>query len=289
MIKTKCPASCGELFQGYINGSNKLISYPINLFSHVTLEEGYSTKDKYPKVYKGIEKTFKYFNYDSKKDCGLKINISSDIPRGKGMASSTADLAATILATVKYLGKEIKEEEIATICTEVEPTDSIIFSQLTLFDYIKGDYIKKYKGSLGCRVLCLEGKGVIDTISFHKALSKSDSNGRLEDHKKALEYIEKGLDRQDMISIGKGATLSAFINQKYLYKKKLHSLNSLALKCGAYGLNIAHSGTVIGILYKEKSFDKESFLFQLNKVISFNNYSRIMDYEIISGGPKFIE
>ncbi|EFS03541.1 propanediol utilization protein PduX, partial [Listeria seeligeri FSL S4-171] len=38
-IKAKCPASCGELLQGWIEGSEKLISYPINWFSEVTLSD----------------------------------------------------------------------------------------------------------------------------------------------------------------------------------------------------------------------------------------------------------
>ena len=38
-VRVKCPASCGELMQGWIEGSEKLISYPINWYSEVVVEE----------------------------------------------------------------------------------------------------------------------------------------------------------------------------------------------------------------------------------------------------------
>lgn len=38
-VTAKCPASCGELMQGWIAGSEKLVSYLIEWYSEVILEE----------------------------------------------------------------------------------------------------------------------------------------------------------------------------------------------------------------------------------------------------------
>lgn len=46
------------------------------------------------------------------------------------MASSTADIAATILATASYLGEIITEEQIALLSTKVEPSDSVFLKIL---------------------------------------------------------------------------------------------------------------------------------------------------------------
>jgi len=40
MAEACCPASCGELIQGLINGSEKLISCPIDWYSTVEVKQG---------------------------------------------------------------------------------------------------------------------------------------------------------------------------------------------------------------------------------------------------------
>lgn len=289
MIKTKCPASCGELFQGYMDGKSSLISYPIDIFSTVTLKEGISKEKTYPKAYEGVKKTLEYFGYNSSLYKDINLNINSDIPIAKGMASSTADLAATILATSKYMGKNISEEEIGKIAVKVEPTDSSIFKDITLFDYLNGNLIKKYNAKLNLKVLCLEGRGIIDTINFNKLSSNTSKRKNEAKYKKAFAFVEKGLKENDMKILAKGSSLSAFINQKLLFKDDLDKIYTLSIKCKAYGINTAHSGTVTGILYDEKIFDKEKFLYEFKNIASFNEYKRSKEYKIINGGPRLLE
>lgn len=80
----------------------------------------------------------------------VSLQVKSTIPVAKGMASSTADIAATIGATAKWLNKSISEAEIAKLCLQLEPTDSTIFESLTLFDHLRGDIIQS---SIGCQSL----------------------------------------------------------------------------------------------------------------------------------------
>src|SRR5690554_5556221 len=142
MITSRCPGSCGELIEGIIQGSDKLISYPINCYSYVRLSEGRAeNRHLYSKAYQAVEKVFEYFGEDISGSKDIKLDIHSEIPQEKGMTSSTADLGATILAASSYLGKTLSQEEIASICISIEPTDSTIFSNITLFDHLKGEYI----------------------------------------------------------------------------------------------------------------------------------------------------
>lgn len=286
MIRAKCPASCGELFQGYIDGKNLLISYPIDLFSIVTIKEGKSNEMLYPKAYNAIKKSLKYFGYDQNEYKNIALDIDSNIPIGKGMASSTADLAATILATSRYLNREIDNQQISDIAIEIEPTDSTIFEKLTLYDYLKGRYKKLYENKLDLKVLCIEGKGTIDTVKFNKLNLYYEKIKYELEYRKSLSLVEKGLQENDMHKLAKGSTLSAFINQKYLFKEDLENIYNLAIKCNAYGINTSHSGTVTGILYDEKYFDKEKFLYEIKNIINFNKYERVQEYNIIKGGPS---
>lgn len=288
MIEATCPGSCGEIIQGYIKGSLKLISLPINCYTRVRLIEGKSGNNNYPKVQKMIEKIFKYYGYDKKDTENISIKICSDIPIGKGMASSTADLAATAVVCSKYLGKKITEVEVASLCTEVEPTDSTVFSDFTLFDYINGDYIKHYDGLSQFRILTLEGKDIIDTVEFNKRNNIKTHFENRDNIKKALNYFEEGISKKDLSFIGKCGIISASQNQKILPIKDLYEIINLSLKYGGYGINIAHSGTVIGILYNEDRFNKDKFIYNIKSKKLIENYLNIRDFKVVNGGAKLL-
>lgn len=289
-IIAKCPGSCGELMQGIVGKREQLISYPINCYSYVRLMEGYRNNEKdYPKAYKALDRIFDYFKEDKSRAQNLKIEIQSDIPQGKGMASSTADLGATLLAAARYLGKEISPEKMTKLALEVEPTDSTLFPYLTLLEYIEGTYYKSYQKQLHCKVLILEGHGVVDTVDFCNLDRKAILEENIPKIHRAMQKVEKGIVENDLKKIGQGAILSAFANERILKKPGLEKVTAWAEEYGAYGINVAHSGTVLGILFDDKFFDKEAFLHQIKKEDFYKNYTGIKEYQIVKGGPEIIE
>ena len=102
-----CPASCGEFVQGMIKEKEYLSSYAINRFSKVTLEEKISDVNRGPlKARKAMEEVFRYFNLPKRDLKNISIDIKSEIPISKGMASSTADIGATIRATLNLIKRD---------------------------------------------------------------------------------------------------------------------------------------------------------------------------------------
>ena len=88
-----CPASCGEFVQGILDNEEYLSSYAINLFSVATLEESNDIIYKGPrKSRRAMELVFEKFNIPVEDTKNISLNINSQIPVGKGMASSTADI-----------------------------------------------------------------------------------------------------------------------------------------------------------------------------------------------------
>lgn len=58
------------------------------------------------------------------------------------MASSTADLAAALTAlSSRLVDIKLEEKKMASLLVAVEPTDSIMSRQLTLFDHLKGSIL----------------------------------------------------------------------------------------------------------------------------------------------------
>ncbi len=286
-ITTICPASCGELLQGWIGGGEKLVSYAIDCYARVTLKAGPQVRYRGSrKAYRMLEKVFEYYGYPPRDSRGLTLEIASEIPVGKGMASSTADLAATALAAASLLGKSPTEKEIAQLCIAIEPTDSTVFSDLTLLDHLHGMQIKPYGPPPRGRVLLLEGSGTINTLSFRKINREGllKKNRRL--LKKAMAAFEAGMGSGDLRELGRAATISAFANQALLYKAGLEDLHREAMENGAAGINIAHSGTVVGIIYSENTFDKQRFQARIMMKPYMGNYISMKDYNIIPGGAR---
>ena len=82
---------------------------------------------------KAIEAVFKKFNIPVEESKNISLKIRSKIPVGKGMASSTADIGATIGATLGLIKKELSSEEIAKLASTIEPTDSIYIEKNSIF------------------------------------------------------------------------------------------------------------------------------------------------------------
>ena len=67
----------------------------------------------------------------------------------------------------------------------------------------------------------------------------------------AVRLIEDGIRCSDPVRIGKGATRSALANQQVLFKPRLEEVLELSEQVGAVVVNVAHSGTVIGMLFAD--------------------------------------
>lgn len=128
----QCPASCGELIQGWILGSEKLVSCPVDWYSTVAVTAAPPLVNERPLSRAMVERVLAHWQYPAHWSNEIRVDVRSSIPVAKGMASSTADIAATAVATAHHLGHSLDETTLAQLCVSIEPTDSTVFHQLTL-------------------------------------------------------------------------------------------------------------------------------------------------------------
>lgn len=289
-VKVKCPASCGELIQGIIGDREKLISLPIDIYSEIVLTEGksYFFSLEKRKAYKALVNTFKYFRIPSNYIQNISLEIKSNIPIAKGMASSTADICGTIMAVAKIVGKKLSNKELAKLCCDIEPTDSIIFDKLTLFDHINGDYIREFEWNPEISILVLEGKGILNTEDFRKTDYNDIRNKNKEITQSAYNYFLKACRKKDKKLLGLAATLSSFANQNIIYKPKLEEIVEISTKLNAYGVNVAHSGTILGILYDDNITDKDLLIYLLKQKCIHTTYPKIYSVKTVKGGVRYL-
>ncbi|EMJ5409148.1 GHMP family kinase ATP-binding protein [Clostridioides difficile] len=282
-----CPASCGEFVQGIIDDEEYLCSYAIDMYSKVYIEE--KLVDINLGRYKSrlaIEKVFEKFNLPKKYTKNISLNINSKIPVGKGMASSTADIGATIKATLSLIDKDLSSEEISKLAAEIEPTDSIFIDKNSIFNPLNGTVIK-YLGNLtNAKVVILEPNKVLDTMKIR--LRQDYNKLKVENKeviKKSFALLEEGLKKNNLSLVGEACTLSSLANENIEKKEYLNEIIKISKKYGAYGVNIAHSGTVVGILIDKFMNDKKMIDALCESNIN-SVYNKIYTQNIINGGIK---
>ena len=279
-----CPASCGEFVQGILDNEEYLSSYAINLFSVATLEEGKEIIQKGPKKSRrAMELVFEKFGLPVDETKNISLNIKSQIPIGKGMASSTADIGATIKATLSMLNKTLTGEEISKLAVKIEATDSLLLNQHSIFNPLTAD-IKKYLGGINdAKVVILEPSDILDTKSIRMTPNyKTYKMQNKEIIKKSFELLDEGLAKNDLNLIGKACTYSGLANENIHKKPFLEKIIDISDKYGCYGVNIAHSGTVIGILM-HREMDDIRLIEYLREDEMSKYYKKIYTSDIIDG------
>lgn len=189
---------------------------------------------------------------------GGYLHIRSDIPRGIGMGSSTADVTAAIRAIAVFHGVAPTAEEIGRIAVAVEcASDPIMIDdRVVLFAHREGTVLETLGRHLppmivvGCDAE--RGTETIDTLALPPAAYSTtdiDAFGFLRSELRAA--VANG----DTARLGRVATSSALINQQFLPKSALDFLLDLSERVGGCGVQVAHSGTVAGVIFDSRRDD----------------------------------
>ncbi|MEG0811504.1 MAG: GHMP kinase [Eubacterium sp.] len=282
-VTVKAPGSCGEFIQGIYESQPCLVSCPIDLYSSIRISEGQPTRMLDEKAVQMLDLIFREYDLPRDEKHRINIHLASDIPVEKGMASSTADIAGIARGISEYYNLGFDNQTIANLCICIEPTDNIMFERLNLFNHMRGDVIMNFETQLEASILIVAFKGRVNTVNFHGQQEgyTTDEVNRFE---KAVQLFKFGLQSKDLDVIGKACTESARLNQKILYKPHLETMAKLSQNFGGHGVLTGHSGTVIGVLYSEDSFDYKAFMQQFLNSVPKEDYDALFLKNIIPGG-----
>ena len=247
-ITVKMRGTCGELAQGFYCGEPILITCPIEKFSTVTISDEFAgIKGLGEKSLAILDKVLKIcgatnFNF------GMKL--TSELPSGKGMASSSADLAAVALAVAKSLGKNFSPAELGRLCAAIEPTDGIFYSGVVAMNPLTGQLVKKIRVREKFLIAVFDYGGEVDTLKFNRRSA----------------FVFPTLDDELNFELVKK---SALANQTILPKRGLEELMNFAETLGAVAVNVAHSGTVTGIFFRADDLHVEEKIAAVLKRFDF--------------------
>jgi uncharacterized protein involved in propanediol utilization len=251
-------AQHGELFQGQIEeveGSHRrcLVSLPCKaLYSEAILEADRSGvlaiapahKCKAKKV---MELTREHLGAGW---LGGSVRITSTIAEAKGYGSSTADCIASAIAVADAIGKRLREEELARLVVQAEvASDNFMFEHAVLFAHREGVVLENYAR----HVPALEVLGIDTAEECHVATLEyppaAYSWRQRQSFCTLAGALRRAICKHDVKLLGRVATASACINEHFLPKRMFKDIKRIVEYVGALGMAVAHSGTVMSILF----------------------------------------
>jgi uncharacterized protein involved in propanediol utilization len=182
---------------------------------------------------------------------GGRLDVASDVPVGWGMGSSTSDVIAAIRAVSDSYQVRLTLEQIAQLAVLAERAcDSIMIEgRVVLFAHRRGAVLEV----LGCRLPPLVVVGCVSTavhgVDTLELPLAQYARHEIETFCGLRAALRKAIITQNVGLLGRVATASARINQRFLPKPELDFLIALSGQLGAAGVQIAHSGTVIGLIF----------------------------------------
>jgi uncharacterized protein involved in propanediol utilization len=259
----RCIAHHGELLQGAFTGpagpTLALVTLPCPAFAtdvsfhpapFAELVVGAAAPDgrEHGKALKAARLTLEVLGAP---DIGGVIRIKSDIARGRGLGSSSADVLATARAVADSLQRKLPNSVIASIAVAAEQAcDALMYDEPVLFAQEQGTVVEYLPGHLpAMKILGLDtdpsGTGV-DTVTFprpHYAPQELAEFGVL------LAATRRALRDQDLRLLAHVATASTRVDQRYRPDHIVSLLLEGYRDLGALGVQRAHSGTVVGLVY----------------------------------------
>jgi L-threonine kinase len=235
----------GELLQGTLpDGTDFLVTMPINrcatawfrLEPHGPLRVFPSDKSKSYALARAMLG-----------EAGGTLVIEGDLPVGKGLASSSADLVATARAIGGALGISTTPEAVEDLLRAIEPTDGVMYAGVVAFEH-RAVRLRHFLGVLpALTVVAVDEGGEVDTIAFNRAPKPFSVEDRLE-YAGLLQEIGDAVRDRDLATLGRIASRSAELNQRLNPKRHLEAMARICAEEGGLGVVCAHSGTMTGIL-----------------------------------------
>lgn len=192
-------------------------------------------------------------------ESGGNLEIASELPEGKGMASSSADLVAVARAFESTFGCVIPGEMLLALLRRIEPSDGVMYPEFVTFFHRRVELRRRLGAPSRLKIVALDEGGRIDTIEYNHC-NGHFTEGECSEYMQLLEAIEASVLTNDLARMGRVATRSAILNQKRNPKKNLDEVIEISHDHGALGVVIAHSGPCLGMLFPDDPVFEERML-----------------------------
>lgn len=189
--------------------------------------------------------------HDIPADTSINVRITSSIPMGIGMGSSTADIVATLRALDQAYGNSTCLEDLVGMVLKVEDAcdSTMLDHRVRLFAQRDGIVAKDFGKRLP--PFYVLGFNLMPEESFEtdETPPAEYTEAEVEQFDTLLASLRSAIDLGDCRRIAEIATASAMINQGKFPKRHFEQLLKVGRTMKAAGICVSHSGTIAGLIF----------------------------------------
>lgn len=242
----------GEILQGRLpdNDIDFLVTLPVAAWSEasVTLERDRSGVRVLPAGKNKSLRLAQRMMALHGRGWGATVTLRSELPEGKGLASSSADLVATARALAGVLGLNATPLAIEGWLRPIEPTDGVMYPGVVAFEH-RDVRLRAFLGTLPpVTIVGVDEGGQVDTVAFNRVRRTYPRSDQLE-YAHLLSTVASAVRDGDLAAVGEVATRSTMLDARHRHRPLLPEVLAVAEDVGAHGVVAAHSGTMLGLLF----------------------------------------
>lgn len=241
----------GELLQGAIEPDQAfLVTLPIARWSTVRvtlLPDVAELRVEPANKFKALRVAMAVLARYGVPDGGV-LTLSSELPEGKGMSSSSADLVATVRAIGDAIGVRFTPTQTEEFLRDVEPTDGLMYRDVVAFHHRQVRLHRVLGPVPPLTIVGVDEGGQVDTVDFNASMPVIGAAYRRE-YRALLDLLGAALADGDVAAVCRVATRSAELNQARCRKRHLDRMTEICRDVGGLGIVVAHSGTMVGIAF----------------------------------------
>jgi L-threonine kinase len=191
---------------------------------------------------KSIEQTAELLKV---KDLRVTLSYQTALTDSKGMGSSTADILAAAVAFADTLGKKLSSGELGQIAASIESSDGTMYPGITAVNQKTGKLLRRFSWWPEFHLLIAVPEQKLDTEAV-----RFDGKQTLEDKfSRMLDDLDTASREKNEQAFADAALESAALNQEYVRNELYQTLVPRLKQLGALGINVAHTGTMVGLLF----------------------------------------
>lgn len=250
-----CHGTLGELYQGPLRPGPDpdiaLVSFPVDRHSWVHFTQGADRPhEPLPGPKSAAAARLFLDRY------GLTLpeggwSAHSELPVGVGMASSTADVVATLRCLFQVFALPYDPDAVLGILAAIERADSVFLDEFALHLSGRHRVLRRLGTAVGFHTAYVTEPVTVDTAAVTPRLLPHYRR-RAQEYERCLTDLLKGFSVADAGAVARAATTSAVLSQEVLPKRSFDAVLAQREEFGADGVFVAHTGSLVGYLFTRR-------------------------------------
>ncbi|MFH8369731.1 hypothetical protein [Streptomyces sp. NPDC018031] len=250
-----CHGTLGELFQGPLRPDARpdiaLVSFPVDRHSWVYFTPGDGPPDPLPAGEKAATAARLFLDHFGLTLPPGRWSAHTDLRVGVGMASSTADIVATLRCLFRVFAMPYDPDVVIAVLSAIERADSVFLDEFVLYLSGRHRVVRRLGTDIGFHTAFVTEPGTVDTAAVTPLLLRHYRR-RAEEYQRCLTDLLKGFSSGDPAAVARAATTSAVLSQEVLPKRSFEAVLAHREDIGADGVFVAHTGSLVGYLFSRR-------------------------------------